>query len=159
YAFKPPAPSWGDVCHIQLRRVSLACGNKAIRKKLIACYPRSTTGSPKGLTPKTCKRPKRCWRSCAETGSADVTGRETNNRHPRADSYRTLFTHHLTLSRCIYHSISHFHELLNFSKKFDRAWDLSTENTPLIRIALWALHALGMPLSSARGRMASPRQS
>ena len=27
------------------------------------CYPRSTTGSPKGLTPRICKRPKHCWKS------------------------------------------------------------------------------------------------
>jgi len=31
--------------------------------RLTACYPRSTSGSPKGLTPKTCKRPTRCWMS------------------------------------------------------------------------------------------------
>ena len=31
--------------------------------KLTRCYPRSTTGSPKGLIPRICKRPRRCWRS------------------------------------------------------------------------------------------------
>ena len=31
--------------------------------KLTSCYPRSTAGSPKGLTPKICKRPRRCWTS------------------------------------------------------------------------------------------------
>ena len=53
------------------------------RKKLTSCYPRSTTGSPKGLTPKTCKRRRRCWRSCTEAA----------NYHPRADCYQTLFPH------------------------------------------------------------------
>jgi hypothetical protein len=40
------------------------CGsNKASNMKLTRCYPRSTAGSPKGMTPKTCKRRKQCWKN------------------------------------------------------------------------------------------------
>ena len=43
-------------------RASLACGNnRARRPKLTRCWRRSTAGSPKALTPKTCKRRKPCW--------------------------------------------------------------------------------------------------
>src|SRR5262245_50432084 len=31
--------------------------------KHVTCYPTSTTGSPKALIPKTCKRPRHCWRN------------------------------------------------------------------------------------------------
>ena len=37
--------------------------NRANRKKLTSCYPQSMAGLPKALTPKTCKRRRRCWRS------------------------------------------------------------------------------------------------
>ena len=33
------------------------------KTKLTRCWPRSTTGSPKGLIRKTCKRRRRCWKS------------------------------------------------------------------------------------------------
>ena len=36
---------------------------KASNTKHTRCWPRSTAGSPKGLIPKTCKRPKHCWTS------------------------------------------------------------------------------------------------
>jgi hypothetical protein len=40
---------------------ALGCGgNKARKKKPDGCWRRSMAGSPKGLTPKTCKRRKRC---------------------------------------------------------------------------------------------------
>ncbi len=46
------------------RRASLACGSgKARRNKLTRCWRRSTTGSPKGLIRRICKRPRRCWKS------------------------------------------------------------------------------------------------
>ena len=31
------------------------------------CWHRSTAGSPRALTPPTCRRPRRCWRNCPET--------------------------------------------------------------------------------------------
>ena len=40
-------------------RPSVAAARQA-GLKLTRCYPRSTTGSPKALTPKTCKRRRRC---------------------------------------------------------------------------------------------------
>ena len=37
--------------------------SKANVQKLTDCCPRSTAGLPKGLIPKVCKRPRRCWRN------------------------------------------------------------------------------------------------
>ncbi len=46
------------------QRAWLVCGNSRVRKlKLTSCCLRSTIGSPKVLTPKTCKRRKHCWKS------------------------------------------------------------------------------------------------
>jgi hypothetical protein len=42
-----------------------ACGSsRASALKPMRCWHRSTAGSPKGLTPSTCRRPRSCWRSC-----------------------------------------------------------------------------------------------
>ena len=58
----PEAPATG--LHRLAHASRLGCGNgKAKNKKPATCSPRSTTGSPKALTRRTCKRRKRCWRS------------------------------------------------------------------------------------------------
>ena len=36
------------------------------KPKLTSCWPRSTAGSPKALTPRICKRRRRCWKVCHE---------------------------------------------------------------------------------------------
>jgi tetratricopeptide (TPR) repeat protein len=46
-------------------QASLVSGNSRTRElKLTSYCLRSTTGSPKGLTQKICRKPRRCWRSC-----------------------------------------------------------------------------------------------
>ena len=41
-----------------------ACGSsRASGPKPGSCWHRSTAGSPRALTPPTCRRPRRCWRS------------------------------------------------------------------------------------------------
>ena len=54
--------------------------NKANRKKLTNCCQTSTTGSPKGLIPRTCKTPRRCWSNSSEG----------MNRRPRQGFVATL---------------------------------------------------------------------
>ena len=44
------------------QRASRVCGSsRTSGKKPGRCWPRSTAGSPKGLTRRTCKRRRRCW--------------------------------------------------------------------------------------------------
>ena len=46
------------------REPQLACGSsRASEPKPASCWHRSTAGSPRALTPPTCRTPKRCWRS------------------------------------------------------------------------------------------------
>ena len=63
--------------------------------KLTRCCPRSTAGSPKGLTPKTCKRRKRCWKRIEpETRTCgSKRGRGTNNPIARVRLAAGRFLH------------------------------------------------------------------
>ena len=42
----------------------VGCGSsRASRPRLGSCWRRSMAGSPRALTPPTCRRPRRCWRN------------------------------------------------------------------------------------------------
>src|SRR5262249_22192974 len=43
--------------------------------RLMNCWHRSTAGSPRALTPLTCRRPRRCWRRSRETRSGQEGAR------------------------------------------------------------------------------------
>ena len=61
---KSPASSRRSRWNCARRRALRGYGsNKASSTKPTHCYPRSTTGSPKALTRRTCKRRRRCWKS------------------------------------------------------------------------------------------------
>ncbi len=79
------------------QRAWLVCGRaKARRKRPDSCWQRSTAGLPRGSIRKIYKRRRRCCKSWLEREYGGVTGRETDNRHSRADCCQTSFPHHLT---------------------------------------------------------------
>ena len=64
-----PAASRRRCWSFAWRSVSVGCGSvRGSVKQPVNCWQGSTTGSRRALTHRTCKRPRRCWKSCPDDG-------------------------------------------------------------------------------------------